>query len=345
LRLNQSGAAKAAHSQGEIMATREEFLRERLEGLGGSDIGAIFGLSPFKSPLDVWLEKTGQVEQSESSLQMRFGTMAEQFVADEYSGFTGLKVQKYNPMLRHPDAPLIGHVDRLVVPPGEKVASHQGKIRTDRLLECKTASAFASNSPDWGEAGTDLVPPAYLMQCAAYMALTGCNHADIAVLFGNSDFRVYRLQRDLSLEADIIAEASAWWRRHVIEGVAPDPRTADEARRLWPKHIASKQVFVGVEVAEAIGRLDEVRRVKKSAADEEKAILDEILPVFGDAEEIVCDGTVLASWKANRDSVLTDWEKIAREALTSKTPEEMASLIGENSTTKAGARVLRLKIG
>ena len=119
--------------------------------MAGSDIGAILGLSPYKTPVDVWAEKTRRAEPVRETLQMRFGTFAEEFVASEYSVITGRAVQRYTPMLRHPTAPLIGHVDRLVIPEGQKRASHQREIRTDTLLEAKTASAFAAfREEEWG---------------------------------------------------------------------------------------------------------------------------------------------------------------------------------------------------
>jgi len=97
-------------------AQDRDFHAQRLTGLGGSDIGAVLGLSPYRTPYEVWLEKTQRAEPFTGNLATRFGTFAEQFVADEYSHQTGHQVQRFNAMLRHPDAPIIGHVDRLVVP-------------------------------------------------------------------------------------------------------------------------------------------------------------------------------------------------------------------------------------
>ena len=84
------------------MNTREEFLLARRAGLGGSDIGAILGLSPYLTPVDVWAEKTGRATAQDETLQMRFGTYAEEFVAREYTAKTGHAVQRFTSMLRHP---------------------------------------------------------------------------------------------------------------------------------------------------------------------------------------------------------------------------------------------------
>lgn len=218
------------------MNSLEEWLVQRKAGLGGSDIGAILGLSPYRTPVDVWMDKTGRSAGQDETLQMRFGTYAEEFVAREYSAKTGRAVQRFTTMLHHPSAPILGNVDRLVIPEGAKVASHKGEIRTDRGLECKTASAFASfNSDEWGEEGTDQVPASYLVQCATYMALTGCAYWDLAVLFGNQEVRIYNLVRDLDLENEIIARASEWWATHVIGDVSPEPSNITDCNKLFPR--------------------------------------------------------------------------------------------------------------
>ena len=250
---------------------REQFLAERRSGLGGSDIGAILGLSKYKTPVQVWLEKTGRADDQEASLPMRFGSFAEDFVASEYEKRTGRIVQRFSSMLRHPTAPLIGHVDRLVVPDGAKSASFRREIRTDTGLECKTASSYEVSSPDWGEEGTDQIPAGYLVQCAAYMALTGCSRWDLAVLFGNHEFRVYRLLRDLELEAEIIARASEWWERHVIHGDMPDPSTIEDVRALYKgvtdqTIVADESLLAWARVAEdAAAKAKQYETVAESA--------------------------------------------------------------------------------
>jgi putative phage-type endonuclease len=218
------------------MNAREQWLVDRRCGLGGSDIGAILGLSQYRTPVDIWMEKTGRAAAQEETLQMRFGVYAEEFVAREYSARTGLAVQRYKAMLHHPSAPLLGNVDRLVVPAGAKVASHKQKIRTDKGLECKTASAFASfDADEWGPEGTDLVPASYLVQCATYMALTGCALWDLAVLFGNQEVRIYGLKRDADLEDEILSRAAEWWERHVVADVAPEPTCIADVKSLYAR--------------------------------------------------------------------------------------------------------------
>lgn len=292
------------------MNARDEFLLSRRAGLGGSDIGAILGLSPYRTPVDVWAEKTGRSPGQDETLQMRFGTYAEEFVAREYTAKTGNAVQRFTSMLNHPTAPVLGHVDRLVIPAGAKIASHKTEIRTDRGLECKTASAFASfNADDWGDEGTDLIPPSYLVQCATYMALTGCSLWDLAVLFGNQEVRIYNLKRDAELEGEIIARASEWWDRHIIADVAPAPTCEADIKRLYPSDNGTA-IEANPKTLELIARAVELKAqiaaLEAELDGDKKAgsigVIGSLKAYMGEASRLVLGGDDLITWKKSKPS-------------------------------------------
>ena len=272
------------------MNEREEWLQQRKAGLGGSDIGAILGLSKFRTPVDVWMEKTGRTAGQDETLQMRFGSYAEDFVAHEYSAKTGRAVQRFTTMLHHSTAPILGNVDRLVIPEGQKRAAHQREIRTDRGLECKTVSAFATyNDDEWGPEGTDQVPASYLVQCATYMALTGCQFWDLAALFGNQEVRIYNLNRDQDLEEEVIARADEWWTKHVIADVAPEPICLSDVKALYPR--VNEAV---VEADETILHWAKVAEDAAKKACEYQSVADSakthLLSFMGDASVLKLDG-------------------------------------------------------
>lgn len=325
------------------MKVHKEFHAERRTGLGGSDMGAVLGLNPYRTPFQVWQEKTGRVEPFTGNLQTRFGSYAEEFVAREYCERTGHKVQKFNAMLRHRSAPIIGHVDRLVVPPGAKVASHRHQIRTNRGLEAKTAHALAAaRSDDWGDDGTDQVPAPYLVQCAVYMALTECDHWDLACLFGNSDFRVYHLERDLDLESMILEEASRWWRDHVVADVPPDPTTEAEARQRWAAHQPGKIVALDEDQADLMRRYAALKTQERELEKEIQRVRDLLIPYLADADQIQYGDRVWATYRANRPSTKVDWHGVVRELAPRIDDDELQRAIDACTTQQPGARVLRL---
>jgi predicted phage-related endonuclease len=269
---------------------------------------------------------------------MRFGTYAEQFVAEEYTAQTGNAVQRFTPMLRHPTAPLIGHVDRLVIPEGQKRAAHQRQIRTDRLLEAKTANAFAAfNAEEWGPAGTDAVPAAYLVQVATYRILTGCRYADLAVLFGNQELRVYHLERDVELEEMILARASEWWANHVLADVAPAPVCDSDLRLLYPRSAPLKAVEADYITQVAIEDLRRLRNMIKGLEKDEAALAVSVKAYMEDAEALIVGDRTLATWKSSAATRKTDWKAVATALAASK---ELVELF---TTEAAGSRRFLVK--
>jgi len=323
---------------------RAVWLAQRMAGLGGSDMGAIFGLSPYRTPVDVWMEKTGRSDPQDSTLQMRFGNYAEEFVAREYCAKTNNAVQRYTPMLHHATAPIIGNVDRLVVPPGQKRAAHQREIRTDRLLECKTASAFAaSNADEWGAAGTDQVPMSYLVQCATYRMLTGCRFADLAVLFGNQELRIYHLPHDADLEQMIVARASEWWQKHVVSDIAPDPVCDADVKALYPESSVRAMVEASDSILHELTVLREAKReigIQESIAD---SAMIAIKNAIGITEGIAWNGETLATWKSARPSAKTDWRAVAADLEAQVGREQFNAAVQSHTATIAGSRRFLLK--
>lgn len=322
---------------------RTQFHAERLQGLGGSDLAVILGLNPWKTPFSLWQEKTQRLEPIDETLPMKFGSYVEEFVAREYAERTGQRVQRFNAMLSHPQAPLIGHVDRLVIPDGQKVASYKREIRTDKGLECKTASAFAAGrDSEWGPSGTDQVLPHYLIQCSAYMALTHCEHWDLAVLIGNHDFRIYHLHRDPELESYLLEEADRWWQAHVVADTPPDPQSELEARQRWPRHQAGKVLTATVEVGLQLRQLAQIRADMRLLEAREKAVKDQLYPALADAEVVIYGGKEAATYRANKDTQKVDYKAVSEELLARFDEIERHQILESHTYTVPGARVLRL---
>jgi putative phage-type endonuclease len=325
------------------MGDMSQFHAERLSGLGGSDIGAILGLNPWRTPYQVWEEKVGKADPFTGNLQTRFGSYAEEFVAREYCQVTGRQVQRFNGLLRHPEAPLIGHIDRLVIPEGAKRASHKSEIRTDLGLEAKTASAFATGrGSEWGESGTDQIPESYLVQITAYQALTGCPRWDLAVLFGNTEFRIYHLTRDLELEALILDEASRFWTDHVLARVPPTPGSEAEARHRWPRHSDGNILEADDETHRLVLALASAKRLLASLGKEEQCIKDKLLPLLADADAVEYAGQSLLTYRANKDSQKTDWQAVINAMRSWVTDDDFTKILANYTHLQPGARVLRL---
>lgn len=331
--------------------TRAEFLARRMAGIGGSDLAALMGLSPYKTPFGLWQEKTGRFQPEfgpDQEERMHWGNVLEDVVARHYADKQATKVQRINSQLAHPIWPqIIGNVDRVVVAEGTRARydSEHGRILgAEKVLEVKTASAYAvrsngeSDTTGWGEAGTDQVPQHYWLQVQHYMGLASLPLADVAVLFGGQSFKIYTVQADPALMAELFAQASDWWQRHVVADVPPDPQSEAEAKLAWVAHKPGKSIGVGADVAEHVAELRRVKAELSALEEREKTLRDFITPLIGDAEAITYMGQTLATWKANKPSSKTDWKAVAASL------DAPADLIAEHTTTTPGARVLRLPI-
>ena len=206
---------------------------------------------------------------------------------------------------------MFAHVDRLVLERAGDTALKGGRVTAPGVLECKTANAFAAHG--WGEPGSDRVPAAYLAQCAWYTAVTGCAWADLAVLIGNSDFRVYRLARDPELEALVLGRAKAFWYENVLAQRPPAARTASDAATLFPRSAPGIQVEATAEVLEALQGYRARQAQLQALTEESESLKARVLAHMGEAEALSHAGRTLATWRSARASQRLDTRSLEVE--------------------------------
>lgn len=264
---------------------------ERIKGIGGSDAAAALGLHPYKSAYELFLEKTGMLEPEDISGKenVHFGIVLEDTVAAEYSRRTGRKVRRRNAVLTHPGIPFMrANLDREVV--GER-----------RILECKTADLWTADQ--WGEEGTDQVPDHYLIQCLHYLAVTDSEVADLAVLIGGNRFRIYLIERNDELIAQIIEGENDFWQK-VQSGTPPDPdgssSTGNAIKRMWGKDDGNR-----VDLPPESGRWLDQLRTAKQEADWAESRVDEAKHYLqiqaGPASELYLNDAQVATWRTSKD--------------------------------------------
>lgn len=164
--------------QSTINMSREDWLEERRKSLGGSDMGAILGLNPWRSPYSVWADKRGLLPEKPDSEAMRIGRDLEPYVLKRFSEASGLKTRRVNAIIRNTDFPhLHANVDSMIV--GENAG-----------VEAKTASALNARVFGGGE-----FPESYYAQCVTYLAVTEAQRWYLAVLIMGREFKIYQLTR------------------------------------------------------------------------------------------------------------------------------------------------------
>lgn len=283
---------------------RAEWLRQRRNGIGGSDAAAVLGLSKWATPFDVWLQKRGEIEERPDSDRLWWGRMLEEPIAKRYTYETGRKLVSLEDMLAHPEHPeLIANPDRIA--PSDEIG-----------VEIKTADVFTADQ--WGEPGTDEIPQAYVVQCLHYMAVTGFDRWDCAVLLGGSDFRIYTIRRDLALEREMIDRLCSWWRRHIIEGERPpiqaSPETERWLKQAFPCHVSDDLAAADAEMEQALEALAVVRETLADITAQEAALENTIKAAIGDGAGLI-GAKWKASWKKSAGWMKTDWEAVARDVI------------------------------
>ncbi len=194
----------------------------RMQGIGGTDVAAIMGFSDWRTPYDVWMEKTGRVKfeyTREEKPWLWWGKRLEDTIAEVFA--EDMKVELYNPgTIIHPKHKwMLGHPDRLIIGTGIPV-------------DCKIARESTANK-DWGERKDDVKLP-YIFQLQDYMALTDTLKAYIAVLIGNSDFRIYTIHRDDELIDMIIRDCERFYVEHILTDIPPQPINRADVITRWP---------------------------------------------------------------------------------------------------------------
>jgi len=286
------------------MLINQDFSLDRSKYIGGSDIGAILGLSRFRSPLEVWMEKTGKEVKKLDSLPLRFGSFAESFVASEYSRSTGFDLIHDESIYVHPEYSFMSaHIDRFIL--------EDSSTSPTRILECKTANPFSSG--DWGETGTDRVPLSYLGQCLWYMAITNLNKVDLAVLFGNSDFRIYEIERDLELEALVIEKAQFFWNEYVLKDTPPPVQSEADCQTLFGRGDPKKCIEAKAQTLELIQRLQLLNNEIDKRQEEVSSIKQVVMSEMREAETLMLKGRVLATWRAPKPSFKIDSKRLEVE--------------------------------
>lgn len=275
---------------------REQWLRDRMSGIGGSDAAAVLGLSKWRTPLSVYLEKRGELAPQPENEPMRWGSRLEPIVRQEYAERTGEVVRLPDGILRHP-----AHAWML--------ATVDGVTDSRRLVEIKTART----AEGWGEPGTDEVPQAYLIQVQHYLAVTALPIADVAVLIGGSDFRLYHVDADTELQGLIIDQEAAFWRA-VQEGTPPDPVTYADVVARFGRTSRAGSVPATEEVLEALARLRLLKSEREELEAEEEQVKASVLAAFGECDTLVDrTGAPLATWKATKPRQTLDGAALKAE--------------------------------
>ena len=301
---------------------RDQWLTVRKGGIGSSDAAAAVGLNPYKSQLELWMEKTGRDENlpktdpNDETSPMYWGTLLEPIVAAHYTKRTGNKVRRINAVLQHPKEPwMLANLDREVIGTPEV-----------QVLECKTAGINGARL--WKEG----VPEYVQLQVMHQLAVTGKQAADVAVLIGGQELQVHRIERDEAMISRLIELERQFW-TYVELDQAPPADGSDSAdvalRCLYPQDSGQTlDLSQDLEMSAAFSDLLAVRQVLTSNNLLEAQLKQRIQQRMGEATKVLFE-TGDVTWKRSKDGTALDTASLLKEH-----PE----LLQSYSVVKPGSR-------
>jgi putative phage-type endonuclease len=292
--------------------SRNDWLDVRKRGIGSSDAAAAIGLNPYKSQLELWLEKTNRdvglakPNPDDDTTPVFWGVVLEPVVASQYQRRTGNKVRKVNAVLQHPEMPwMLANIDREVVGSNEV-----------QILECKTAGLNGARL--WREG----VPKYVEVQVMHQLAVTGKQAADVAVLLGGQQLEVYRIERDEVLIEQLIALERQFW--HYVETDTPPPADGSESaeaalRLLYPSDDGEQVDFTeNAALSQAFDELKQVRGSLTSLGKREAELKQSLQQAMGEASKaIFASGSI--SWKKSKDGTGIDLDALFKDHPALKT--------------------------
>lgn len=256
-----------------------EWLSARASGLGGSEIAAVLGLSPWESRFSLWHKKKGLAAPEPDNDAMRRGRLLESVVAEWFAAeHPEYRVRRTGTWASRVRPWQVATPDRLL-----------SAVAGRALLEIKTATDTA----EWGEPGTDEVPVYYRAQVMWQLDTLGLRRAHVAVLTSGLNFREYVVDWNLA-EAEVLRTAG----REFLDTVERDERpdidehgaTYRVVRELHPD-IDDVEVEIEPALAERYRRAVAEHKVAEAAKQQATA---EVLDALGSGRRAVVAGESIA---------------------------------------------------
>ncbi len=285
---------------------REQWLQVRQGGIGSSDAAAAVGLHPYRSRLQLWMDKTGRghllspVDPQDDESPLYWGALLEPIVAAHYTRRTGHRVRRINAVLQHPGHPwMLANIDREVLGAPDV-----------QLLECKTAGIQGA----W--LWRDGVPEYVQLQVQHQLAVTGKQAADVAVLLGGQELQIFRIERDEELIAQLVALEQEFWSyvERDQQPPADGSESADQAlRALYPRDTGStldlrQDLVMGAVFSDLVA----VREVLASNLALEAQFKQAIQQRMGEASRALFDGGEV-SFRRSKDGSQLDTARLHKE--------------------------------
>jgi putative phage-type endonuclease len=260
---------------------------QRKHGLGATDCAAVMGLSPYRTPCELWMIKTGRMEEeailSDDRLHLRHAH--EETISREYARRMNVKLRRVNQTVIHKRLPfMLCNLDRVV-------------IGLRKIIECKSSSGFMRAT--WGESGTDEAPIAYMLQVQHQLACSEYDDADIAALIDIDDYRIFKQPRNEKVIQRIEDACEKFWVENVLADVPPPATTRGDLKLMYPINNGNFIDLTG-NVSLLLDDLETIKQNIKSCTTDKEKLEKEIIEIIADNDGIKDGDRIVATFQANK---------------------------------------------
>ena len=301
--------------------------------IGGTAISAILGMNPWKSRYGIYLDLIGEGEEKPDNEAMARGRKWESTLARIY------ETERDFDIPGNPGVKLNHEIHNFIVGSPDYMYESHG-------LEVKTADYYTRDKYDCKNGN---VPNHYYLQCQWYCGLAGFDRWDFIVgFFRDGKFSYHEtcsFEFDQELYDYMIKAAIAFWNEHVIPRNPPEITEPAEiiefVRKTYPRHSDGKFIESDAELEGIIESVRDEMFSAKAGESRMEALKSRVIEKIGDAEGVITElGKI--TFKANKDSVKTDWKAFGEDAMKLiADPKVSEELLNKHTKTTPGPRVLR----
>jgi putative phage-type endonuclease len=281
---------------------------DRTQFIGSSEIAACMGLSRWKTPLQLWSEKTGQVDSPDLSENeyVEWGSRLEAVVAEKFAEKHDVKLMAYKKRFVHPEYPFIQcELDRIIV-------------GTDEIVEIKTANAWKYK--EWQE--EEDIPLEYIYQVQLALGLSKRRIGHIAVLIGGNTYLEKTIEFDQELYDQMIERAVDFWQNYVEKDVAPMATADDNSflTELYPDDSDPELLQSGQEINDSIAFRQQLSGDIKNLIDQKNEVEAKIKQAIGENTGLLTD-QYKVTWKTQNGAPKYNKKKMIEDGVFEKYAE------------------------
>lgn len=276
-----------------VFKTRVEWLEYRGKDfkIGGSDIGTILGLDPFKTPYQFWYDYKNHLQVNPEQSQLYRGLFMEDGVAKWFEQESGEKV------IKRSDEISVFHnskyPDYFQVAPDRELFKNGRKTRP--LLECKDTRLNILSLED-----IKTESPQWYAQGQYQLGLMERDEFFLAINTGNKELLYTRFSFDQEYFNNIITYVSEWVNKYIFGDEMPPLTTVNDMAIAYPVS-ESKEIVIGTSLKEQIVELWKKKQAIKSLQKEEEVLKNKIVVEFKECDTMIYEGLPIATYKTNKN--------------------------------------------